>query len=466
MSASISRQLAEFAASVRWQSIPESVQADVPLRVLDTVGLITLGSNTPAVQSATAFGTPYGVSSSSLKSTMIGSRAGMPASIAALVHGVAAHCRDFDDTFMDSIVHPGSVVVPVALAVAEAVNATPEDFGAAIIAGYEIAARIGGAAGKKFHQHFLHPTGQVGPLAAAAVAGRLMGLSAEEISSAMGLAASMSSGIMAFLVDGGWSKWLHAGWAAHGGIVAASMVKAGFKGPQFAIEGPRGLYGALLHGETIDIEGITRRLGAEWQGAQSKFKYYPCAHVIHPHIDATLHLMDEFNICADDVDRIEARLAPWAIPIVGEPREARLTFDTELQAIASLPYQVAVAVLDGEVTLAALAAEERSRKDIRAMAERIFTVADDSFADFDGTLTIFAKGARFSMEVATPGSDTQRLSEKFASNVQPMLDRINPECATTNIIPGVEADALTVAAQVLHGGWEVASGVLASVSVS
>ena len=66
----------------------------------------------------------------------------------------------------------------------------------------------------------------------------------------LGLAACMSGGLRAFAVDGGWSKWLHVGWAAHGGIVAAQMAAHGFRGPEHVLDGGYDLYSALLHGDT------------------------------------------------------------------------------------------------------------------------------------------------------------------------------------------------------------------------
>src|SRR5690606_7700876 len=112
-----SRHLGEWCASLSWKDIPAHARVMLPLRLLDTTGLILVGAQTPAGKAALAYaqsnvGAP--------QSTLAAHHARMPASVAALVHGIEAHCRDFDDTFMDSVVHPGSVVVPTALAVAEA----------------------------------------------------------------------------------------------------------------------------------------------------------------------------------------------------------------------------------------------------------------------------------------------------------------------------------------------------------
>src|SRR5205814_924820 len=131
-----------------------------------------------------------------------------------------------------------------------------------------------------------HATGVVGPLAAAVTAAKLYRLNARATAEAMGLAGSMAGGLMEFLADGSWSKWLHTGWAAHGGIVAAQFAGAGFHGPLSVLEGRAGLYNAFLGPGTADLQNVAADLGAAWRGGAAQFKYYPCAHVIQPYIDA------------------------------------------------------------------------------------------------------------------------------------------------------------------------------------
>lgn len=417
-----SRRLGEWAAILQWKDLPETARTPVRLRVLDTMGLVMVGAGTPAVTAARAALVPaHGLSAAAgvSGSTVVGGGAGrMAPGTAALIHGVAAHCRDFDDTFVDSVIHPGSVVVPAALAVAEAVSARAEDFAVAIVAGYEVAARIGAVAGRRFHARGLHATGVVGPIAAAVTAGRILGLSGEQMSWAIGLAASMSGGLMAFTIDGGWSKWLHAGWAAQGGISAAYLAQQGFRGPEHVLAGGLDLYSAFLHGDGVERSALTQDLGLSWPGARAEFKYYPCAHVIHPYIDAVLELVRRHDLLAEDIECIECAIAPWAAAIVAEPRAAKLRFDSELEAIASLPYQLAVAVLRRRVDLGALTAEQRAQADLRSMAERIVHRSDPRLGrGFDGRVELRTRaGACYGLEVAMPGSDAGRLREKFIAN--------------------------------------------------
>jgi len=462
VSPTASRQLAEWCAGLQWRDVPDAVRAHLPLRLLDTTGLILAGARTPAAQAALALAQASGGAPQSSLCGNAGVR--LPAAAAALVHGTAAHCRDFDDTFVDSVVHPGSVVIPTALAVAEAVSASNEEFGTALIAGYEVAARIGAVAGRRFHARHLHATGVVGPLAAAATAGRLMRLSGEQIAWAMGLAASMSGGLMAFTIDGGWSKWLHAGWAAHGGIVAAELAARGFRGPGHVLDGGQDLYSALLHGEAVERSALTGDLGGRWRGALAQFKYYPCAHVIQPYIDAVIELVTRHNLRAADIDAIECAIAPWAAAIVAEPREAKLRFDSELEAIASLPYQLAVAVAEGGVGLRALEAGQRARADIAALAQRITHRSDpDLGRSFDGEVSLrTTSGAQYVQAALTAGIDAAKLRAKFLRNVTPVMDRQHGAADAA-----AAAMALAAAAALLTPGapdWRAAAAMLRDAS--
>lgn len=413
-------ELAHWCAGLTWRSIPAQQRALVPIRVRDTLGLIAAGAATEATQAVTTYALDQG---GAPRAALLSAPKRMPAAMAALVHGVAAHCRDFDDTFPDSVVHPGSIVVPSALAAGEAAGAAPDAIGAAIVAGYEVAARIGAPAGRRFHARGLHASGVVGPIAAAATAARAAGLSGERTAWAMGLAASMSGGLMAFQADGAWSKSLHLGWAAHGGIVAADLAARGFRGPLGALDGTGSLFSALLAGEEVDRAGLTHALGAEWRGAGAHFKYYPCAHVIQPYIDAALSVQRAHAIEAQDVEAIRCRIAPWAIPVVCTPREAKLAPATEVDALASLPYMVAHAIAERRVTLEALNTKARERADIKALATRVVHEPDASLGrGFDARIEISTRtGAAYAAAASAAPLDADRLRAKFIANTEPCL---------------------------------------------
>ena len=409
--------LAEWCAGLDWAAVPPDQHDLLRARLLDTAGLILAGHGTPAG----AVLDSYAKRGGSGTSTVLG-RAPAPAEFAALIHGTLAHARDFDDTFTDSVVHPGSMIIAAALAVAEAEQSAAEDFAAAIIAGYEVAARIGGVAGRRFHRRGLHATSIVGTFSVVAAIGRLRRHDAATMASAFGLAASMSGGLMAFLGDGAWSKWLHVGWAAHAGIVAMDMAACGFRGPVGALDGQHNLYDAFLHGDEIDLAGLTRDLGRDWQGSAARFKYYPCAHVIQPYIDAVLDLRAKLQ--GAEVAEIRCIVAPWIVPIVCDPREPRLAPATEMQAIASLYHHVAHAWRHGRVDLDVLGEAARTDPATNALARRVTWRAEAALeAGFPGEVElVLADGSVHRARTEAVAVDMTRLKAKFRANARGHLD--------------------------------------------
>ena len=416
---SAARILADWTAGLQWADVPAAPHPLIGLRVLDTLGLVLAGASTGAAAGARQVAGRQGQSD---EAAVMPGGGRASAAWAAFVHGVTAHCRDFDDTFQDSVVHPGSVVVPAAFAVGEVNRAADADIAAAIAAGYEVAARLGSVAGRRFHVRGLHATGIVGPFAATATAGRLMALDGAAIANAFGLAGSMAGGLMAFVADGSWSKWLHAGWAAHGGIVAAQMAAQGFRGPAGVLDGRHNLYAALLAGEEISPAGLaetlTGGLGTAWRGAEAHFKYYPCAHVIQPYLDAAIDLRREHGLTGRDIAGGVCRIAPWAAQIVCEPRAAKLRPDSEMAAIASLPYLLAVALAKGAVTLDALDAASRHDPAILDLAARLTHAEDPALGrGFDGVLVLdLSDGGRRERPVSSAPPDAGKVLAKFRAN--------------------------------------------------
>src|SRR5947207_2022824 len=219
-----SQQLAEFVAGLRFDGLPPDVVAAARRHMLDAVGVAlaasALGAGAPVIEMTRSW-------AGAREASVIGYDFGAPAPWAALANGTLTHALDFDDTHVESVVHPSAFVVPAAMAVGEEIGASGRDIVTAAVAGYEVATRIGAAAPGRFHVRGQHTTGLCGTFGAAAVAGRLWGLTPDEIAQAFGIAGSQSSGLFAYLSDGSETKRLHAGWAAHGGIVAADLARRG-----------------------------------------------------------------------------------------------------------------------------------------------------------------------------------------------------------------------------------------------
>ncbi len=406
--------IADWASRTAAAEIPDAQHALTRLRLLDTLGLIAAAADHPAGRSLAAWSA---AETGAGATVLISGRQAAPA-MAALVHGSLAHARDFDDTFPDTVVHPGSTVIAVTLAAGERADANFDDLTSAIVVGYELAGRLGAVAGRGFHARGFHATGIVGPIAAAAAAGRMLRLDASAMADALGLTTSMSGGLLAFLGDGGWSKWLHTGWSAHGGLIAAEIAGQAFRGPRHALDHRYGLYGAFLGEPEARLDVLTEGLGHTWRGADARPKQYPCAHVIEPYLDAALALRADGRVSLETVQSLECVLAPWALPIVGEPRDTKVAPRNDLEAIASLPFMLAAALADGRVDLGTLQPETIARPELRDLAQRIMCVADAALGTgFDGRMEIALRsGERLSRPVALAEPSEQRLIAKFRAN--------------------------------------------------
>lgn len=340
--------LARFVGTVRPEDLPADVVRSVKNRVLDTMGLCLaakpLDTSARALSVARVLGGPPAAS-------VIGEPGRLPASAAAFANGVLAHSLDFDDTHLPSVLHPSSVLVPAALAVAEEAGASGTELIVALAAGYEVCVRTGMAAYDRqlgnsvFFERGWHATSICGTLGAAAVAGRLFGLGPTGIGHAIAIAASLGSGIIEANRAGGSVKRIHCGWAAHAGIMAAQLARAGFTGPPTVFEGRFGFYQAFCGG-TFDPGEITRDLGRSWCTPGIFYKPYPANHFTHAGIDAALRLRPRLS----DIDRIadiELAVATPTLRTIAEPRHAKIVPESGYHAQFSGPFTVAAALTGG-----------------------------------------------------------------------------------------------------------------------
>src|SRR5260370_9617644 len=202
--------LAHFCATLRGDELPDHARERVRYLLLDHLAVTLRGSRLPARQAAYSMLQPMRATGSTGASTIFGRPERAEASWAAFANGVAAHGLEMDDVENASPLHPGVVVMPAALALAEQRGSSAAAFYAAVVAGYEVTLRVGAALDPAAaYERGFHPTAICGALGAAAASARLLQLSAQQTGMALGIAGSMASGSMAYLHDGPWTKRLH-----------------------------------------------------------------------------------------------------------------------------------------------------------------------------------------------------------------------------------------------------------------
>lgn len=368
-----SQRLADFALGLTIADVPAPVVAKAKAHMLDAFGLALAATGFDFAGEILAGAEALGGSG---PATALGSGISLPPANAALVNGALFHGLDFDDTHITAIYHATTPALAAGLAAAEATGASGEALLAALIVGQELGCRIANAAEGGFHDRGFHPTALAGTFAAAFTAGRLLGLSRDQLVNALSFAGSQAAGILEL---GGSLKRLHAGWSAHAGYCAASLAKSGLTGAATVFEGKHGFYATHL-GKTPDAAKLPSvGLGDRWLIEGIALKPYPCCHFIHAFVDAALALRSEVDV--DQIARIDLPLHKRLHPLVGAPLERKQRPQSPYEAMFSVPYVVALALETGEVDLAAF--HDRGVNDPRVLAlAALARVGDDSASDF------------------------------------------------------------------------------------
>jgi len=341
----VTRRLAEFAAGVSCDTMPQDVMDRTAMLVMDNVGIALRAhhdaQSTPSlIKGAMALGLGGG------NCVAIGDRRGFTPAGAALINGVQAHSLDFDDTHARSSLHPSAPIVPAALAAAEMTGADGEELIPAIIAGYETQIRLSLALGPSDHyDRGFHPTATCGVFGAVAAAGRLFCLDADQMASAFGIALSQSAGSMQFLVDGAWTKPFHVGHAAMCGLMAATFAKEGYRGVEDAFEGKSGFFHAYAPNPdaALAVEG----LGDVWETMHIAVKPYPSCRYSHAALDALIDLRAANDIQPDEIQSVEIGLPETGWKIIGEPEADKHNPEGVVDGQFSMAFCAAVALREG-----------------------------------------------------------------------------------------------------------------------
>ena len=362
------RRLATFASSLAFGDVPPEVVDHAKLCLLDTVGCGLYGSTLPwsrIVADCVSEFEPDGTSSL----WGVGRAVSPPA--AALVNGTMVHGFELDDLHARSIVHPGSVVTTAALATAEYLGGcSGRRFVAAVVAGYEVAARVGMSVGAAHLLAGWHPTGTHGTLGAAAACGSLLGLGPEAMQHAFGIAGTQASGLMAAQFAS-MVKRFHAGRAAQSGVYAGLLARRGFTGIVPLFESEYGGYCGTFSPRT-ERERLTAGLGEVWETSAVGFKPYSTNGSCHTSIDALAAMKRAYGFGPDDVSAIRVFASSATKQHVGWPYVP----DSVTTAQMNLPYIAAVTVTDGEAFIEQFTEQRIRDKNLVALAARVNVMVD------------------------------------------------------------------------------------------
>ncbi|KAJ5558840.1 MmgE/PrpD [Penicillium sp. DV-2018c] len=393
-------RLVKWAAGLKYSDIPDDVIQRTKDFFLDTLGCAIAGRDHPAVSAMVRFAAQMGPSDG--KSELIDGSHNVKTSpaFASLINAAASHVVEQDDLHMRSIMHPATVVFPAALAVAQDVGASGEEFLTACVVGYEVGCRVGEYLGKSHYEKF-HTTATGGVVGVAAAVAHLLKLDAIQTSSAIGTAGTQAAGLWQFLMDATHSKQVHTAKACFDGIFAAYSARDGLLGPQDILEGPRAMGAALVPGE-LHPEAIDRDLGKDFAVIHSSFKWHASCRHTHPSVDALLNLMSKHQVTFDDIDSILVPTYQAAINVLSLSGNG----DTVHQSKFSMGFVLAIAAKKGHAMITDFTEADLTDASLRDFQSRV-TMQYDAEIDskfpeqWQGTVIVTCKSGKVFKESTT-----------------------------------------------------------------
>jgi aconitate decarboxylase len=396
--APIQARLAEFVADTRYNRLPARLVERLKWSLLDSLGCGLYGGNTPWGRIVADFARSQG--DGACRIWGVAQARGVSATSAVLANATAVQSFEIDDIHYASRSHPGSVTVPVALALAESgTKISGKTLIEGLAVGYELLARVGVSQGVSSFNRGWHPTGSAGVFAAAATAAHLLGLDAAATSHALGVAGTMPAGLMAAQY-GAMVKRLFAGHTAWVGLTAALLAKAGFTGIVGIFEAEYGGYLKAVSDE-ITLDALTAELGTRYAGAEVGYKLFACVGTNHTTLEALSGLMREHRFDWRDVDAIDVLTSEYQVLHSGWPYKPGSVMTAQM----NMRYCIAVLLMQGQVFIDQFDEAYLADPAIVAFADRIAVTANPQQDHKDRTSLVTVRmkqGNSFSASCKAP----------------------------------------------------------------
>jgi 2-methylcitrate dehydratase PrpD len=409
--------LAQFLSGIQFEDLPERAVHEARRAVLDWVGCALAGSRHETVGRVLAAFDALGTTPAATVLGHGGRKLGLLD--AAVANGQMGHVLDFDDTHLGGVIlHTSTATLPALFALGEQRRSSGRAVITALAAAFEAGIRVGQAA-TSHHLGGWHLTGTLGTIASSAGAARLVGLDAQQMTFALGIACTQAAGMQQN--RGSDCKSLHAGKSAYHGVLAATLASKGFDSSPEILEGSLGF--TKVYSATQQNGAITAGLGQSWMITGNGYKPYACGVVLHPLIDAMIAVSRKAGRSAADVEAVEVQVHPDVIRITGID-----TPNSGLMSKFSANHAAAVAYIDqaaGVIQFTDVRADDSA---VQALRRRVQVRPSQSFRlDQAAALVRTRDGAAYESQVAhatgtvdNPMSD-QALVEKFTGNAVPVV---------------------------------------------
>jgi len=431
--ADLAADLAAFAAGVEVADLPRAALAGVRHDILDTVGCALAGARAPGIPELVAMLERWGGAGASVW----GRHSELSPPDAALANGSAAHALDYDDTHDEAVLHAGVTAIPAALAAAQMrEGATGADVVAAAAAGVEIACRLGASLtdGPSDSGWLLTPL--CGTFGAAAAAARALGLDAATTRHALGIAYAQAAGNGQATLDAALTKRLQAGLAARAGVFSAALAAAGITGASDVFEGARGWF-PVYHRSRYDRDIVLGGLGSDFLLEGLRFKPYPCCRWMHAAIQAALEVRAR-GVAVADIAAVSVAVSSQALASTGRRPSGRGGAAGVVEAQFSIPFGVAVALLDGVPRLRHFTPEGVDRADVLGLAELVTASVD---ADLERATKRGISSAELRVELRDGGALTVTVDEPAPLRSTEITAKFRDACEFAGL-DAADADAI------------------------
>ncbi|MEO6802777.1 MAG: MmgE/PrpD family protein [Granulicella sp.] len=412
----ITHTLAKWVVQSHMSDIPDSVRKEAVRSIVNSVGATVGGSADETVTTAMRVLRPY---SGPPKASLFGRADRLDPLNAALVNGISSHVLDYDDTELNTIIHPAGVVASALFALAADHPVSGTEFLHAFILGTEIECRLGDAIYPSHYDLGWHITATCGVFGAAAACGKLLGLDEQKMVWALSTAAVQASGLK--VVFGSMGKSFQVGRAAENGLLSALLAQEGFTGSNMPLEGVGGYLGAASR--HYDATRLIDHLGDHYEITSNTYKPFPCGIVIHPAIDAAIQMKKQFHLRPEEMTYIAIRANPLMLQLTGKQ-----TPRTGLEGKFSAYHSVAIALIRGQVGLAEYTDASVRNSEVVALRSKVHITTDPSIRSDEVYMSITtADGHVYEKHVEhaigslqRPMTDTD-LEVKFLGLAHPVL---------------------------------------------
>src|SRR6266487_4877791 len=416
----VTRTLARYVVSTKFADLPPAVCKEAARTLLNWAGCTVGGSHHETVDIAVSALAPF---SGPAQASILGRKERFDILHAALINGISSHVLDYDDTHARNIIHPAGPVISAILALSEHRPVAGNEFVNALVLGVDAECRIGNSVYPKHYDTGWHITGTAGVFGAAAAAGKLLGLSEQQMLWALGLAATQPVGLQEMF--GSMTKSFHPGRAAQNGLTAALLASKNFTSSNQGIEAARGWANVLSTARRYSE--ITENYGKTYEILLNTYKPFACGVVIHPTIDACMQLRSEHTLTADQIARIDLRVHPLVLELTGKK-----TPQTGLESKFSVYFAAALAIMKGSAGMRDFSDQNARDPLIAALRDRVTATIDPAIKEEQVRATITLKDGR--------------TLEKFVEHVVGSLERPMTDADLEKKFAGL-ADGVLPAAQ-------------------